>query len=184
MNVLFCALLALWSLSTTPVDKKPVDAANSKIEWEGKKVTGKHSGTINIKQGSLDFDDNKLVGGSFTIDMSSLAVTDLQGGSADRLRTHLTSDDFFGVEQHPEATLVIKSATMNGANYDINADLTIKGITAPLQFTATVQANEAMANLVIDRTKYDVKYNSGKFFDSLGDKMIYDDFTLSVKLAF
>src|SRR5688572_10468855 len=85
-----------------------VDAAKSKLTWVGKKVTGEHSGTINIAEGSLTTKSNKVTGGTFTIDMTSLKDTDITNpdGQA-RLEGHLKSDDFFSTDKHPKATFVI-----------------------------------------------------------------------------
>lgn len=186
------ALLAFaflaFSFSTIDISPLTVDTEQSSIHWIGKKVTGKHSGTIKIKEGSLDMKKGVLTGGSFTIDMTSLAVTDLKGNMAGKLAGHLTSDDFFGVANHPTAGLKITNVkNLGSGTFDLTADLTIKGITHPVTFETFVIENgagiSATAKLVVDRTKYDIKYGSGKFFDSLGDKMIYDDFELNVNIV-
>ena len=73
--------------------------------WKGYKVTGSHVGIITIKSGHLNFDKDILTGGSFEIDMSTITVTDLEGEYKGKLEGHLKSDDFFGVEKFPTATL-------------------------------------------------------------------------------
>ena len=166
-----------------------VDADKSKVEWKGEKVTGEHVGTINAKSGNLDVKNGKLVGGSFVMDMTSIVVSDLDGEYKGKLEGHLKSDDFFGVSNFPEAVLTIKKAkeSSKAGTYAITADLTIKGITNPIEFNATLIENNgglvANSNIIIDRTKYDIKYGSGSFFDDLGDKTIYDEFTLTVNLV-
>lgn len=178
------ALVALVTLSTSAQTKK-VDAAKSTINWVGKKVTGSHEGTINLKEGALVFKGNKLAGGSFTVDMTSINTTDLEGKGKANLDGHLKSDDFFGTENHPTANLVIKKIADKGNGvYGVNADLTIKGKTNTIGFEITVAGNTATADLKVDRTKYDIKYGSGSFFEGLGDKAIYDEFELKVKLVF
>jgi len=173
--------------NTDPVKSiSKVDTDASSVQWTGKKVTGQHEGTIKLKEGALEFDKGSLVGGSFTIDMTTIVCTDLDEGTGAKLVGHLSSDDFFGVPNHPTATFVITkvaSAATKGA-YEVTGDLTIKGITHPLTFEAQVDKNSAKATLVVDRTKYDIKYGSGSFFDGLGDKMIYDDFDLALDLRF
>ncbi len=174
---------------TNHVETKKVSAANSKIVWKGYKVTGEHAGTINLKSGSLDFDHGALVGGSFTIDMSTLAVTDLEGEYATKLAGHLTSDDFFGVANYPEAKFVIKKVVSRGTpgDYKIVGDLTIKATTQEIKFGAKVTEENgkttAMADITIDRSDFDVRYGSGSFFEKLGDKTIYDEFDLSIQLV-
>ena len=178
------ALLAFVTLSTTAQTKK-VDAAKSTINWVGKKVTGAHEGTINLKDGALIFKGKKLVGGNFTVDMTSINTTDLDGKGKANLDGHLKSDDFFGTENHPTANLVIKKIADKGNGvYGVNADLTIKGKTNAVGFEITVAGNSATADLKVDRTKYGIQYGSGSFFDNLGDKTINDEFELKVKLVF
>ena len=165
-----------------------VQPDQSVIAWIGHKVTGEHNGTIGIKDGSLVWNHGTLESGSITIDMASVTVLDQQGGGKTKLEGHLKSDDFFGVEKHPTATLAITRVVSKGeGQYTITADLTIKGITNPVTFDANVktEANQltATADIKVDRTLYDIRYGSGKFFDDLGDKAIYDEFDLNIKLV-
>lgn len=185
-------LLAL-ALTTTPLfatgqpTPVKVDADNSVITWKGYKVLGNHVGTIAIKEGTLDFVDDVLTGGSFVIDMSTIAVTDLDAGKGkEKLEGHLNSDDFFGISSYPTAKLVITNVVSRGmpGDYKIIANLTIKETTNPVKFNATVLDGKGAATIKIDRTDYDVRYGSGSFFDNLGDNTIYDEFDLSINLVY
>lgn len=184
-SIALALVVALSTLTITAQTKK-VDVSKSTINWIGKKLTGQHSGTINLKAGSLIFKDKKLSGGSFTADMNSIVCTDLKAGNGkEDLEGHLKSDDFFGTAKFGTSTLVFKTITAKGNDvYTVTADLTIKGRTNPVTFDITIKANSATANLKVDRTKYDIKYKSASFFENLGDKVIYDDFELSVNLKF
>lgn len=189
MNILKSAALALFvafsATNTNAQETKKIDVAQSKIHWVGKKVTGQHEGTINLKDGALVFKNKKLVGGNFTVDMTSINTTDLTGKGKENLDGHLKADDFFGVDKHPTATLKFVSIGKKSNNvYSVTADLTIKGITNPVKFDITVNQNTANAALKIDRTKYDIKYKSKNFFDGLGDNVIYDEFELAVDLKY
>ena len=181
-------LVALVSFSATTItaQTKKVDVAKSKINWVGKKVTGQHEGTINLKDGALVFKGDKLAGGSFTVDMTSLVATDLKAGEGkEKLEGHLKSGDFFGTDKFATSKLVFKTISGKGKNiYTVTADLTIKDKSNPITFDITVNGNTATTNLKVDRTKYDIKYGSGSFFDNLGDKTISDDFDLAVSLQF
>jgi polyisoprenoid-binding protein YceI len=124
----------------------------------------------------------------FVVDMTTITVLDLSGGSKEKLEGHLKSDDFFGSEAYPEAKMVITNVKSTGSNqYDITGELTIKGITNPVNFTATTADEDglmvASAEIVIDRSKYNVRYGSPTFFNNIGDKAIYDEFTLNVKVV-
>jgi len=174
--------VALSTLTITAQTKK-VDASKSTINWVGKKVTGQHSGTVAIKSGALVFKKNALTGGTFTVDMQSLTSTDLTGEYLGKLNGHLKSEDFFSTEKFPTSTLVFKTIAAKGNGlYTVTADLTIKGKTNPVTFDITVKGDTASTAFKVDRTKYDIKYGSGSFFEGLGDKTIYDDFELTVNL--
>ncbi len=177
------ALLLMVGLSVHAEDKK-VNIEKTTIQWNGKKVTGEHHGSIKLKSGSLNMNNGTINGGVFLIDMSSLVNEDLSGGMKEKLEGHLKSDDFFGVEKYPLAKLVIKEATAFKDDMStVKADLTIKGITNPVSFDVKRVKSAYHAVITVDRSRYDVRYGSGKFFDNLGDKTIYDDFTLDVMLV-
>ncbi len=179
------ALVVLLSTVSVTAQMKKIDVSKSKIEWIGKKVTGQHNGTVNFKNGSVTFKKKKINAGSFTVDMTSLTATDLNGEYLAKLNGHLKTDDFFGVEKFPTATLAFKKITAKSANlYTIIADLTIKGITKPVTFDLAVKGNSATTTFNIDRTKYDIRYGSKSFFDSIGDKAISDEFEVTVSLNF
>ncbi len=158
---------------------------NGLIIWKGSKLTTDfHEGTIEISKGALNFDGAVLKGGAFTVDMNSIVCTDLTGNSAARLVGHLKSDDFFGVEEHPEAFLKITAATALDGGYKITGDFTIRGITHTETFILKLDGGKAIADLEIDRSKYNVKFRSGSFFENLGDKLIKDELELSVSFNY
>lgn len=181
---LIVSAFLLIGLSTNAQDFK-ASTEKSELKWTGKKVTGEHWGYVNLKDGKLNFKSNKITSGEFTIDMTSLTCKDLTDETYNqKLIGHLKSDDFFSVEKYPSVKLVItESSVFVNNEATVNGKLTIKGITHPISFKAKKDGNVYSSTLTIDRTKYDVKYGSGKFFDSLGDNMIYDDFIIDVKLV-
>jgi polyisoprenoid-binding protein YceI len=181
-------LSALVGFAFSPLNTKEVvsiDTDESVIEWKAYKVTGKHNGTVKIKNGNLEMENGELVGGSFDIDMTSITVDDLEGNSKAKLEGHLKSADFFNVEEFNQAKFVITRVISRGkpGDYKIEGDLTIKGITKPIKFNALMEDNVANATITIDRTEFNVRYGSGTFFENLGDKTIYDDFDLNIKLV-
>ena len=191
INLLFAMLAVAVTFSFTIAKITAtftVNADESELKWVGRKVTGEHFGTIKLKSGSLDVQDGVLKGGNFVIDMTTLVSDDLQGEYKGKLEGHLKSDDFFGVAKYPEAKFVITKATKKNANqYEITGNLTIKestnAVTFPAEVVVTGEKVYATANITVDRSKYDVRYGSGSFFDDLGDKTIYDNFDLQVKLV-
>jgi polyisoprenoid-binding protein YceI len=191
---IFTLVITLFMLqfSFAADDSYKVDSGKSNLEWAAAKVTGKHNGTINIKNGEFRFKDAKLIGGEFQIDMTSIINLDIEDESWNKkLVDHLNSDDFFSVADYPTATFKITEVKNYrdenvDANYWIIGDLTIKGITNSVEFPAKVSKEndmvEAKAEIELDRTKWNVRYGSGSFFKGLGDKMIYDEFTMKVAL--
>lgn len=187
LSITFAIVFGFTATATTPVDgeKKEVKAEKSSVTWKAYKVTGSHTGTVNLKEGSLVFDNDKLTGGEFIVDMASLVDSDMEGGMKGKLEGHLKSDDFFGVETHPTSKLVFTKVKSSGKNsYEVKGDLTIKGITKAITFDLSIYGSKATASLKVDRTNYDIKFRSGNFFENLGDKTIYDEFDLVVDLVF
>tara|TARA_R110001583_G_scaffold95491_1_gene239316 strand:+ start:4883 stop:5461 length:579 start_codon:yes stop_codon:yes gene_type:complete len=173
------------SFTNRVIEKKEIKIENSQVVWKGYKVTGSHEGTILLKSGTLSFEESVLVGGEFEIDMTTIITTNLDGEYKGKLEGHLKSDEFFGVENFPSATLIFTEVSIKGENsYKVTGDLTIKGKTNPVTFEISIYGNKATASLKIDRTKYDIKYGSASFFDDLKDKAIYDEFDLVSDLQF
>ena len=182
------AILTTFSFATKlHIDNVSVNTKNSTIKWIGSKISSNHEGTVNILKGALNIDHGILVGGQFSIDMQSLATTDMSEAYNKKLDGHLKNEDFFNVAEFPSASVIITSAKKrDGNDYYITADLTIKGITHSINFPAVVTLNglnfTATANIKIDRTKWGIEYNSGNFFENLGDKLILDEIVLDVFL--
>ena len=185
LAVVFAAVL-LGSLAAN--DTLQVDLENSRINWVGRKVTGEHTGTLNLSSGWVVMNKINLIGGKFIFDMTSISNTDIESPEwKQKLEDHLRAEDFFYVDSFPHATLEIKenqplSGDKSASNNQILADLTIRGITQELSFPISLQQSDfifsAEGTVDIDRTLYNIQYQSGKFFEKLGDKLIYDDFTV------
>lgn len=173
------ALLAM-SFATVGVKTTPLKVKESKIEWIGKKVTGQHNGTIQLKSGEVLLSGKKVVGGTFVVDMPTIKVLDLEGEWKDKLEGHLKSDDFFGVDKFKEAKFVIKKVQGN----KVTGDLTIKGKTIAHTFNLKVTGNSISGTINVDRTKYDIRYGSKSFFNDLQDKAIDDEFQLKLDFKF
>lgn len=174
-----------FSFTTIEGEKKEIKKDNSTVTWKGYKVTGSHYGTVALKSGHLVFDQGKLTGGAFEVDMASIGVDDLEGEYKGKLEGHLKSDDFFGIDKFPNAKLVFTKVKSTGKNsYEVTGDLTVKGKSAPVTFEMSVYGNKATANVKVDRTTYDIRYKSASFFDDLKDKAIYDEFDLVTDLEF
>ena len=162
-----------------------IETAQSQITWTGREVsTSSHYGTLDFVSGNFEISNGTIVNGEFIVDMTSINNQDMEGDSKARLEGHLKSDDFFSVESYPTAAISINSSELiSDGKWNVSADLSIKGFTHPVNFEMISSEDGWSANLVFDRSKYDVRFRSGSFFENLGDKLIYDDIELSINLT-
>jgi polyisoprenoid-binding protein YceI len=160
-----------------------IDRDRCHVEWIGRNIGNKHYGTIDIKKGSFIYEDNELISGEIIFDMTRIENIDLDEAYKQHLINHLKSDDFFSVEEYPEARLTIVSVEKirsvgSAANYHITADLMIKDHTHQIAFNAFAHYKEddmvMNAHFDIDRTQWDVKYGSEHFFSRMGIHVIDD----------
>lgn len=167
--------------------KLNLDISSSKLKWTGKEITTKeHYGSLDFKSGFLNIDNKGVtISGIFVVDMTTLKNEDVPEAYRGRLEGHLKSDDFFSTDKFPEATLELtNSSSINENEYKAEALLTIKEITHPVTFNLINNDNQWKANLIFDRSKYDVRFRSGTFFENLGDKLILDDIIIETDLIF
>jgi len=181
-------VLALSMTTAVFAKTQKVDVTKSVVNWTGKKVTGEHHGTIAIKEGNLEVNNDKVTGGKIVMDMPSIKDVDqTDTGMNAKLVGHLKSDDFFGVVTYPTSELNITKAEANGSTYTFTGNMTIKGITNPVTFTATSSKEGKntvyKGSLTVDRSKFNVRYGSKSFFNDLGDKVINDEFILDFNIV-
>jgi polyisoprenoid-binding protein YceI len=153
--------------------KYKVDPATSMVGWIGTKPSGKHTGTIKISEGTVNVKKGKIVSGNFTIDMNTIANTDMEGKGKDGLEGHLKSPDFFDVAANPTAKFEITGVApvmanqkilLEGATHNITGNLTLKGVTKSVTFPAAVMMDDktlgAKADFNIDRTMWNMNYGA------------------------
>ena len=187
-SMIFILILVTAGHSSAQIRHYNVDIEESELIWKAKKVGGKHEGLVSIKSGYLIMSDNKLKGGQFIVDMTTIKCTDLRNeNSNSNLVTHLNSDDFFSVANYSTAEFKITTVISQWANnYQIIGKITIKNITKDITFLAEVNPIEdkisATATISVDRTEFDIHHRSGKFFKNLGDNAINDIFEIEISL--
>ena len=186
--------LLLATVATANAETISIDTQKSGLEWLGKKVLGQHNGTVRLKSGSVTVESGKPVAGKFEVDMASIFVSDIQDPNDNKKLTgHLKSDDFFGVNLFPTTTVEltkfepIANHAAGQPNYNVTGTVSIKGVSQPISFPATIELGEGKASakavVTLDRTKFNVRYGSNKFFDNLGDKVISDNFNVTVNVV-
>lgn len=165
-----------------------IDVTTSSVNWTGEKALGKsHTGVIAIKRGNLSISGGKITGGEVVVDMNTLTNTDLSGAEKGKLESHLKSADFFDAAKFGEATYTIVSGEkLDAVKYAVKGKLTLKGITKDLNCEINVIANNAdvivAGGLIFDRSQFDVRFGSGKFFENLGDNLIEDEIMLKLDI--
>ena len=185
LKILLSIYLILMAFGFSKAQNLTQLSSQSNIRWYGEELTGKtHFGNLSFKEAYINVQDGVITSGNFVVNMTSLTVEDLSGGGKVKLTGHLKSDDFFGVEKYPEARLnITQKAKVADGVQNMVGELTIKGIKHPVEFTMILRDNNsAIAQLTFDRSRYNVRFRSGSFFENLGDKLIIDDIKLKAKL--
>ena len=160
----------------------------SELIWIGKKITLKeHSGTLQFKEGTISINDDGIIYGNITIDMTSINNTDMKGKMKRKLEEHLKNDDFFSVNQFSTSKIVFQSTIRENNKMQFDGNLTIKGISHPISFIADIIESskqlKAKTRLVFDRSIYDVRYRSGTFYENLGNHLILDNISLDILIV-
>jgi polyisoprenoid-binding protein YceI len=187
--------------SKTPHETKPregahqIDLEKSRIEWTGRSLVSAHTGTIRLSAGEIEIANGQPVRGAFTLDMQTIANTDIEDGAMRQmLLSHLKSDDFFDVAHFPIAEFRLSKITMlagakpGSPNCEVTGDLTLKGVRREIVFPAILGPAPdgtlaADAHFDIDRTQWNVLYGSGKFYEKLGKHLVNDTISLALKVV-
>ncbi len=166
-----------------------VDTLNSRVEWKGYKVLKSdqttHFGTIRFESGDITVKEGKLQSGKFVADISTLENVDLKDNQEMRtkLENHLKSGDFFEVEKFPTASFEITKVTeAKGGDYNtlLDGNLTIKGITKPVQFKANVTVADGNVNIATEPTDINREDYGLKFTLSLENGLLNKEINLQV----
>ncbi len=160
-----------------------VDTSASQLKWTGYHLAKsyEHWGYVKLKSGKVNVENGKITSGEFVIDMNSISNVDVEKEKDnEKLVGHLKSDDFFAVQSHPEARLVIKKSDASGKT---TGDLTIRGITKEIEFQTTVEEASdsklvAIADIKVDRTDYKVMYGW-----KLENAILSNEFRMEVKIV-
>jgi len=192
-SLLAAVTLTAFTITKRHTDTYKVDPKQSSAEWFAEKMTGKHNGTIMISGGEIS-NNHGTLSGSIEMDMTTIENKDMQPGKGkEKLEGHLKSKDFFDVETYPKARFVITSVTPVPVTYEegpthlVKGSLTIKDKTNEISFEAVIKMTDTQAtctgSAIVDRSKFDVRYGSRSFFPDIGDKIIYDEFTLKFNVV-
>ena len=169
-----------------------LDVKNSKLLWKAKKVNGGHNGFVLFRSGEIKtLSPGKYESGDFYIHMNSIVVVDqLMPKDNREVEGVVKAGNFFAVSLYPMARMRVTTIKPTGKvnQYKVTGDLTIKGVTKPLEFLAMFNRSgktlSAIADFKIDRTKWGINYKSASFFGDLKDELIADDIEISLRMFF
>ena len=184
-NLVFAALLAGGMMFG---QSKKVTASN--IEWFGYKVVkteaAAHNGVVNLTAGEVVMKGNNIVGGTFTLDMTSINATDLSGDKQARLNSQLKIGDFFDTEKFPTAVYKITSVKKNNNKafpFMVFGNLTAKNKTNPVAFPAKISLNNGVLNIVSDKFSFDRKKFGITFSSTAKDIIINDEIDMMINVS-
>ncbi|MBX2899287.1 MAG: YceI family protein [Cyclobacteriaceae bacterium] len=174
------------SAAVAAADGTPValNLGASKVIWTGSKVSGSHTGTVTLKEGTLYIKEGKVTGGNFVADLNTINDTDMQGEYKGKLEGHLKAPDFFDVANFPEATFEITNVAegAEAGKVTISGNLTMRGVTKNVTFSATV--TEATENSVKATADFNVlREDWGLVYTGMADDLISKEFNLKIELV-
>ncbi len=179
---------------TLPDGHFTVDPAASEVEWAGRNPNIRHFGTVDIAMGGIDIENNAITG-SVEIDMSTIHNINLEGDELHPvLEAHLLSDDFFFTKLFPKAVFTFKEAKwiepgwVTTPNFHVKGDLNLRGVSAEIEFDATVSLIDGGAialetHFDIDRTRWKIIYGSTRFFEHLGMHKVFDLLSFQIRMV-
>jgi len=157
-----------------------ISPENSKVEFIGSKVTGKHDGGFKKFAGTIALVNGKPEDSTVSIDIDTTSVfTDTDG-----LTKHLQTGDFFDIAKYPKAsfkaTKIVPDTEKGAGNYMVTGDLTLRGVTKSVTFPATITVAgdgvEVNAEFSVNRKDFNILY-AGK-----ADDLIRDDVVIKLDL--
>lgn len=181
------------TMVTLPDGQYTVNTEASRVQWAGRNPNTSHVGTVDIAKGVIDVDDT-IITGTVEIDMTTIRNINLEGDELQPvLEAHLRSDDFFFTKMFPKTVFTIKDVNRiepgwsSAPNYHVNGELNLRGVSAELEFDATVARSDDDTLIIethfdIDRTRWKVIYGSTRFFEHLGMHMVFDLISFEIRI--
>ncbi len=166
-----------------------VDKQVSLVRWTGSNFVGKHTGFISIGNGIFVTNNNEVVDGHIDLDLNTIVCNNYKNDDWNKqLVDHLKSEDFFSVEQFPNAEFELTSIEKAEKEfaYTVSGQLTIKGTTNDISFPARINVSEdkmlILGKATIDRTRWGITFGSGKFYENLAGELINDEMEVRFEL--
>jgi polyisoprenoid-binding protein YceI len=157
-----------------------ISPENSRVEFTGSKVTGKHEGGFKLFKGLIDLVNEKIEDSRVAVEIDMTSVfTD-----TDALTKHLQTGDFFEVASFPKSSFVstrIDPDEAGGAGrYLVTGDLVLRGVRKAVTFPALISVSPEQVTVnsefAINRKDFGIVY-AGK-----ADDLIRDDVLIKLDL--
>jgi polyisoprenoid-binding protein YceI len=166
-------------------DSFSIDLTLSKVIWQGKALgIIKHMGTVNFSSAILNITDNRVKSGHFIVDLKSIKVTDKKldpktDSKYEKLKQHLSSAEFFDVDNYPEAFFTLDSILGNKAFGDLKIqDNSHKELVDNIIVTKMGDKIVITGELAVSRKSYNVSWDS-----SFRNGIVADEIKLKVVLV-
>ncbi|TGV03729.1 YceI family protein [Flavivirga rizhaonensis] len=189
MKKLFYVVIICFTCIINAQKRIEIDTTKSVVKWTGSNLFkyNKHFGTVKFINGHIIKSNDVILGGRFEIDMNTIVNTD--GKYNEMLVKHLKNQDFFDVEKYLIATIKFTEVVHKNVNtIKVKANLTIKNITNEIDFNITFKVidgtYEMNSKFIIDRTLWDIEYESKGLFANIKDDIISDAIEFEVDLKF
>lgn len=190
-------IFLVFNLSAYAQQTYQLDVKKSKVLWKAPQNMGnRHYGYLLFNSGRLNYSPAGVpVDGLFSLDMKSIKTIDLSLEAANLLAdTRLKSENYFSATKYPAASMKVKkiAKTGNPILFEVTGDLTIKGITNPIEFTATIKTKGEIiyvtADAKIDRRKWNIDHysnaNPWDLLSALQDNFLANQIPVSLNLVF
>jgi polyisoprenoid-binding protein YceI len=162
-----------------------LDAVHSRVGFAVDYLAGTFHGSFAPFVATLTVDENGAAVLSGSARVTSVQVQD------ENLGAHLASPEFFDAEQAPEITFVSGDFEADGAFVAVPGELTIKGITKPVQLTGSISRPlvdpygrrrvNARLQATVDRSAFGLDWNVPL---PSGEPALGQDVTLDAELGF
>ncbi|MGH2569617.1 MAG: YceI family protein, partial [bacterium] len=129
------AAMAQWLPAAAEVVHYPVDPVHSQVGFTVRHIVSTVPGQFNDFSGEVWADPGNVAG---TLKVTGVVKTTSIDTNNEKRDGHLRSPDFFDAEKHPELTFVSKAVKKKDDGYVVSGDLTMRGVTKPVDFDVVV----------------------------------------------
>lgn len=181
MKKLITTIAVLTAITTiTNAQSFTMNTAESSAKWTGYSEVGNYaqSGSINPQSGELSLENGNVKTSTIVFDTKSISHSDK------KLDKHLKDKDFFYVKRYPTATFRLNKINDGIAYGNLTIREKTNAVSFPVEVINSGNSVTVKGKGVVDRTLFDIKYNSSSYFQDLGNYAIKNTFALEFEVQF